>query len=134
MGKRLELLSRLLTYFTLVILRCWLRLRITVTILFVGSKPIPQLIGQIRKTNLYNLEKVDVSMAANLLTTNIKVRDFLDLKVNDVVPSEMKISEPVRVFVNHSFKFQARAGLSGKKRAIQITDFVEEDMEVEDNE
>ncbi len=87
-----------------------------------------------RETNLYNLEKVGVNMAANLLTTNIKVRDFLDLNVNDVIPSEMKISEPVEIFVNHSLKFHARAGLSGKKRAIQMTGFVEENMEVKDNE
>ncbi len=87
-----------------------------------------------REVNLNNLRKVDVDVAANLLTTNIKVRDFLHLKVNDVVPSEMKISEPIDIFVNRNRKFQARGGLSGKKCAFQVTSFVEEDMEVVDNE
>lgn len=87
-----------------------------------------------RATNRRNLERVSTDLAANLLSTDLKVRDFLDLKVNDVIPSEHKIAQPIDIYVNQKKKYVGRAGLSGKKRAVQILEFVEDDMEVTDNE
>ncbi|UCE25062.1 MAG: flagellar motor switch protein FliM [Candidatus Zixiibacteriota bacterium] len=85
-----------------------------------------------RQINLYNINQVSAEVSAQLLTTNIKMRDFLDLKVNDIIPSETKISEDISVFVNHRKKFIARPGLSGKKRAIQVIEhYDEEKLEVE---
>lgn len=85
-----------------------------------------------RQINLFNLKKVESELTAQLLTTNIKVKDFIRLKVNDIIPSDVKISTPMDIFVNLRKKYSARPGLSGKKRAFQISEIIEEDkMEVE---
>ncbi len=82
-----------------------------------------------RETNLENLKHVNVEVSANLLDTSIKMRDFLQLKVGDVVPSEKKINLPVDVYINKRKKFLARPGLSGKKRAIQVVEIIENPLE-----
>ena len=55
-----------------------------------------------------------------LLDSRIKMRDFLHLKVGDVIPSEKKINLPATVTVNKRCKFVAKPGLAGKKRAFQV--------------
>lgn len=67
-----------------------------------------------------NLRRVDAEVAAELLQTNLKVKDFLNLRVGDIVPTETRIDSPVDIFVNRARKFWARPGLSGKKRAFQV--------------
>ncbi|NOY88200.1 MAG: flagellar motor switch protein FliM [FCB group bacterium] len=84
-----------------------------------------------RNINLYNLKDVGAEITAQLLTTNIKMKEFLHLKVYDIIPSETKINAPIDIFVNHRKKFIGKPGLSGKKRAIQLIGFCEEkEMEV----
>jgi flagellar motor switch protein FliM len=73
-----------------------------------------------RLTNIDNLKRVSSEMAAVLLETTIKMRDFLSLNVGDIVPSEKKIDQPIEVSVNRRKKYIARPGLSGKKRAFQV--------------
>lgn len=80
-----------------------------------------------RLLNLFNLQKVNADVSAILLNTNIKVRDFLDLKLGDIIPSEKKSSEEIEVYVNSRKKLIGRPGLSGKKKAIQVVDFVDDD-------
>ena len=80
-----------------------------------------------RFLNLYNIKKVDAQISANLLTTNIKMKDFLDLKINDIIPSEIKSSAPIDIYVNRRKKYTGQPGLSGKKKAFQIIDFYEEE-------
>ncbi len=85
-----------------------------------------------RQINRFNINKVSAEVSALLLTTNIKMHDFLELKVNDIIPTETKINENISVYVNHRKKFIARPGLSGKKRAVQMIDHYEEEkLEVE---
>lgn len=74
-----------------------------------------------RMINRQNLNNVDTMVTAELLMTTIKVREFLGLQPGDIVPSERKISEPIAVYVNKRRKYFAQPGLSGKKRAVQIT-------------
>ncbi|MEA3297451.1 MAG: FliM/FliN family flagellar motor switch protein, partial [candidate division Zixibacteria bacterium] len=76
--------------------------------------------------NLENLNLVETELTAELLQTNIRIRDFLSLKSGDIVPSEQKISEPVTVHVNKRGKFLGRPGIMGKKRAVQITEVYSE--------
>ena len=76
--------------------------------------------------NLFNLQKVDTEISAVLLNTDIRVRDFLNLRIGDVIPSEKGNSEPIDIYINNRKKFIANPGLSGKKRAFQITEFYEE--------
>ncbi len=73
-----------------------------------------------RLINNRNLMNIDAVLSAELLRTTIKVREFLDLNEGDIVPSEMKINQPIGLYVNKRKKFLARPGLSGKKRAVQI--------------
>jgi flagellar motor switch protein FliM len=77
-------------------------------------------VQQERQTNIHNVKRVDVDVAAVLLRTQIKMRDFLHLKVGDIIPSEMKINEFMDITVNRRKKFLARPGLSGKKRGFQV--------------
>ncbi len=75
-----------------------------------------------RAINVHNLMRVDTEMAAVLLKSSIKMRDFLKLSLGDIVPSEMKIDQPIDITVNRRRKFAARPGLAGKKRALQVMD------------
>lgn len=79
-----------------------------------------------RTTNIHNVKKVGITVAAELLQTRIKMQEFLDLRVGDVVPSETKINVPISITVNRRKKWLARPGISGKKRAFQV-------IEVDDN-
>ncbi len=73
-----------------------------------------------RLINLNNLNEVDANVHAVLLDTAIKMREFLELKVGDIIRSERKIHLPIEVCVNQRRKFVARPGLAGKKRAFQV--------------
>ena len=75
-----------------------------------------------RSTNVHNLKKVEADVAAVLLRSRIKMRDFLRLSLGDIVPSEKKIDQPIQITVNRRHKFAARPGLAGKKRAFQVMD------------
>jgi len=79
-----------------------------------------------RQINTNNLGVVDGNISAILLETRIKMRDFLHLKLGDVIPSEKKINQPLVVEVNRRKKFLAKPGLAGKKRAIQVVGFCDE--------
>ncbi len=73
-----------------------------------------------RATNLHNLHEVSADLSAVLLRSRIKMRDFLQLQVGDIIPSERKISESIDICVNRRRKFVARPGLAAKKRAFQV--------------
>jgi flagellar motor switch protein FliM len=75
---------------------------------------------QDRNTNVHNIKKVDGLVAAVLLRSRLKLRDFMQLSLDDIVPSEKKINESIEITVNNRLKFVARPGLSGKKRAFQV--------------
>lgn len=79
-------------------------------------------VAEDRVTNAHNVKQVEARLAAVLLDTRIKMRDFLSLNVGDVIPSEKKIDQLIDVTVNQRRKFVARPGLSGKKRAVQVVD------------
>jgi len=84
-----------------------------------------------RAVNVHNVKRVKANVAAVLLNSRIKMHEFLNLKVGDVVPSEMKIDQPIEIAVNRRKKFTARPGLSGKKRAcqvIEVHDMIAEEM------
>jgi flagellar motor switch protein FliM len=73
-----------------------------------------------RLLNIDNLKNVESEVAAILLESSIKMRDFMELNIGDVVPSDKKINLPMEVTVNRRKKFLAKPGLSGKKRAFQV--------------
>jgi flagellar motor switch protein FliM len=73
-----------------------------------------------RATNLQNLHEVGADVSAVLLRSRIKMRDFLQLQLGDIIPSERKINESIDICVNRRRKFIARPGLAAKKRAFQV--------------
>jgi len=73
-----------------------------------------------RSINRVNIGMVSAELEAVLLRNQIKMRDFLSLKINDVIPSEQRINQPITLSVNGKRKFLAAPGLLGKKRACQI--------------
>jgi flagellar motor switch protein FliM len=75
-----------------------------------------------RETNTRNIKRVDANVAAVLLESRIKMKDFLRLSLGDIVPSEKKIDQPIEISVNRRRKFEGRPGLAGKKRAFQVLD------------
>jgi flagellar motor switch protein FliM len=79
-----------------------------------------------RESNVHNVKKVQAEIAAVLLKSKIKMKDFMQLSLNDIVPSEKKINLPIDITINRRLKFSARPGLAGKKRAFQV-------LEVRDN-
>lgn len=84
-----------------------------------------------RELNFYNLKKVQADVSAELLSTTIKVKDFLQLRKHDIIPTDTKTEVPISIYVNRSKKYVARPGLSGKKRAFQIADYFEEEEKFE---
>ena len=70
-----------------------------------------------RELNLKNVGLVQANIAAELARSQLKIKDFLNLQIGDIVPVEKKIAEPVTIYVNKRRKFKAR---SGKKRAVQV--------------
>ncbi|MEA2031775.1 MAG: flagellar motor switch protein FliM [candidate division Zixibacteria bacterium] len=78
-----------------------------------------------KNVNRENLGLVDVDVSATLMETSLKMKDFLQLKIGDIVPSERKINEPLDIYVSKRKKFLGRPGLSGKKRAFQVTEVYE---------
>ncbi len=82
-----------------------------------------------RITNTSNLMAVESVVAANLLETKLKMRDFLDLKIGDIIPTETKITTPMTITINDRKKLLAKPGLSGKKRACQVTGVFEEEAQ-----
>lgn len=79
-----------------------------------------------RSLNRTNLESVPAELTAVMMRTNLKLRDFLNLQVGDVLPTERKINAPVEVMINRRRKFIGRPGLTGKKKAVQILDVSQE--------
>jgi len=79
-----------------------------------------------RLINIENIGQVGTELTAVLMSTDIKMGEFLRLQVGDVVRSDKKISTPVEIYVNKRRKYLANPGLSGKKRAIQIIDMTYE--------
>jgi len=83
-------------------------------------------LDQDREINAFNLKGVESEVSTVLLETSLRMSDFLNLKVGDVIPSDKKINWPIDIRVNGRKKYIAKPGLSGKKRAFQVLDIFDE--------
>jgi flagellar motor switch protein FliM len=79
-------------------------------------------LGENREINEKNLQEINVGIDVILARTTLKMRDFLNLRVGDVVTTEHKINAPVEMLAGQRRKFTGRPGLQGKRRACQILD------------
>ncbi len=80
-----------------------------------------------RQINANNLGIVNTELTAELLKTELKMREFLKLQIGDVVRSDKKIMAPVEIYVNNRRKYVARPGLLATKRAFQIVKIMNEE-------
>jgi flagellar motor switch protein FliM len=73
-----------------------------------------------RTTNQDNLQNVTVETAVILARTKLKMREFLNLRIGDVIATDQKINSPIDLLVARRKKFLGRPGLFGKRRACQV--------------
>lgn len=76
------------------------------------------------QTNRDNLTDIGVPMSLTLAQTKIKMREFLSLRVGNVIATDVKITAPAELHINKRLKYLCRPGLYGKRRAGQITEIV----------
>jgi flagellar motor switch protein FliM len=74
--------------------------------------------------NRANLEGLPVPLRAVLGHTDIRIRDFLALKIGDIITTNHGISEEMALYVRNRRKFRGRPGLVGRKRAVVLTSVV----------
>nr|MBN2278330.1 flagellar motor switch protein FliM [candidate division Zixibacteria bacterium] len=77
-------------------------------------------IGESTEKNRDNIQDVDIEVAISLAKTKLKMREFLELKIGDIVATDSKINESAEVMVAGKKKYLCRPGLLGKRRAGQI--------------
>ncbi len=70
--------------------------------------------------NSENLQNISVDTSVILARSKLKVKEFLKLRIGDVVTTDIKISSPVDLLIGGHHKFQCRPGLFGKRRACHI--------------
>lgn len=78
----------------------------------------------VRERYQETLRAMDVEIRAELGRTRLPVNEIIQLEVGDVIPLDCRITEALRVFVGSKYTFSARAGKSGKRRALHIQEMV----------
>jgi flagellar motor switch protein FliM len=66
------------------------------------------------------LEPVEVELTAVLGHTEVRLEDFLQFEVGDVILLEQKINDPMNLLVEGRPMFAVQAGIFQGKRAIQL--------------
>jgi flagellar motor switch protein FliM len=72
------------------------------------------------------LLKTSVKFTVQLGTTQISLKDFLNLGVGDIVQINSKVSDELNIYVGDRVKFKGRPGVVGKRIAIQTTSVVKD--------
>lgn len=70
-----------------------------------------------------NLKHVRAQVTALLGSTSISMKDFLKLKVGDVIALDQLANTPLEIMVENEKKFLAHPGVVGKRKGFQIADF-----------
>ena len=77
-----------------------------------------------REDRLTQLDRVYAPVKAVLGTAVVGLGEVLNLKEGDVLKLDTSVKQDAVVFVGARPKFRARVGLSGKRRAVQLTDAI----------
>ena len=75
-----------------------------------------------------SLQHVRSTVRVRLGSTEVTIRDLLELKAGHVICLDTKKDAPVVVFVEDQPRYYARPGLMGKKRAARILSYIEEEI------
>ena len=79
-----------------------------------------------------NLQQVPVEVVAKLGGMDISVRDFLNLKKDDILYLEHEVKDPISIEVNGVQKFTGFQGAYKGKKAINIDELIYEPVPVDD--
>lgn len=71
-----------------------------------------------------SLQTSRIPLVAELGRTQIKVRDFLDLKVGDVMVLDGWVQNPLDLRIGQEVKAKVRPGLQGKHRVVQVEELI----------
>ncbi|NEU03481.1 flagellar motor switch protein FliM [Clostridium senegalense] len=88
-----------------------------------------ELANEHKKKVRHRLDKVNVDILSILGKTEITVNDFLSLNIGDVITLDNNIDSPAEVYVEEQLTYIGKPGLSGKQRAVQIIEYISEDVE-----
>ncbi|GAA0125376.1 flagellar motor switch protein FliM [Clostridium sp. ATCC 25772] len=88
-----------------------------------------ELANEHKKKVRHRLDKVNVDILSILGKTEITVSDFLSLNIGDVITLDNNIDSPAEVYVEEQLTYIGKPGLSGKQRAVQIIEYISEDVE-----
>jgi len=75
--------------------------------------------------NRENLMRLRLPMQAVLAHTEVRIRDYLNMKVGDVITTDHNINRELEVLVRKRLKFHGRPGLLGKKKGFIVTKLIE---------
>lgn len=76
--------------------------------------------------NRENILPLNMPMSAVLANTEVRIGDFMNLHVGDVITTNQRINQEVDVFIRQRKKFSGRPGLVGRKRGLVVTQVHEE--------
>ncbi len=79
-----------------------------------------------RETNENNLMRTNAEVTASLGEAGLTVREFLSVHIGDIIPLNRLIHQPIELKLAGKTKFRGAPGLSGKKKACQIVEVVDE--------
>ena len=82
--------------------------------------------GKETAINRENLLSLTVPLRVELAQTEVRIRDFINMQVGDVVTTEQKINQDIIGYINNRKKYSGRPGLSGKKKGFMITNVYSE--------
>ncbi len=75
----------------------------------------------------YNLSQTPVDLRTILGTSDITVKEFLELKTGDVIKLKNRTNEPLGIYAHNKHVFNALAGIRGRRYAARIIDVVEKE-------
>lgn len=93
---------------------------------FQGSKEDDN--GYLRDIINKSLNPVEVNVRAELGSTEIKVEEFLELVVDDIIKLDSRISDPVKLFVEDELCYIGKPGIIGKALGIELLDTISKDV------
>lgn len=73
-----------------------------------------------RNINRENIGKVEIPISLILARTKLKMRDFLKLKIGDVITTDTKINAPSELIIGAKKKYLCRPGLYGRRQACKV--------------
>lgn len=71
----------------------------------------------------------DVNLEVSLGKSSITISDFMHLEKGDILQLDMKINDPLKMYVEDKLHFLVKPGVFNDKLAIQVLQYIEGDVE-----